>query len=56
MRQRRRGDRSVAEPSDQREIGGHHGDLSQLRQGNGQGELDGFSKLDRDRTSGRDPG
>ena len=48
------GDDMVAEPSDEREIGGHHRDLAELRQRDRQRELDRFDKLDApDRRTGR---
>ena len=46
MRQRRGGNRLVAEPPDQGQIGRHHRDLPELRQRDRDGELQRFRQLD----------
>ncbi len=46
MRERGRGDHVIAKPADQREIGGHHRDLAELRERDRQREPDGLDKLD----------
>jgi hypothetical protein len=45
VRESRRGHRLVAEPADQREIAGHHGDLAELRERDRQRELDRLGHL-----------
>ena len=45
VRERRGRNRLIAEPADQREIAGHHGDLAELRERKRQRELDRLGQL-----------
>jgi hypothetical protein len=53
VRQRRRGDSLVPEASDQREIGGQHRDLPELRQRNRHRQLERLGQLEREAMAGR---
>jgi hypothetical protein len=56
VRQRRRGDRGVAEPPDQGKIGGHHRDLPELRQHDRHRELQRLDQFNGEMITGRGHG